>query len=177
MAIRQSGAVMKPPTGLVDRGTISGVSDGELLARFIADRDDAVRAFHRGANRAGILHRVGERLFDVRIASSADGFDAVFRVLKIRRRDDYSLHIFVLVELFVVARERDLPRAGAGQLRYERAAFFAALRPDVGQRDEFEIQLAGRFQKRRSEAVLETIGETDDAHANAIVRAGDFCVA
>ncbi len=140
-----------------------------------ADCDDAVGAFGSGANRARIFHRVGERLFDVGVAPGAKRFNALRRVLKIRRRDDHRLHIFVFVEFFVVARKSDL--AAAGQLRHKRAAIFAAFRPNVGQRDELKIELARRFQERRREAVLESIGKSDDADADAIVRARDFRVA
>src|SRR3954469_8770548 len=40
MANGQSEAVLKPPQGLLDAGTVAGVSDGQLLARFTAHRDE-----------------------------------------------------------------------------------------------------------------------------------------
>jgi len=38
--IRQSEAVLRPPQKIVNAGTFAGVSDGELLTRFTAERDE-----------------------------------------------------------------------------------------------------------------------------------------
>ena len=40
MAHRQMGSVRKPTRRLVDAGMVAGVSDGQLLARFNARRDE-----------------------------------------------------------------------------------------------------------------------------------------
>src|SRR3954453_6789526 len=82
MAIRQSEAVLKPPRGLVDSGTIAGVSDGQLLSRFTAHRDEWTEtAFAALVHRHGpwVLRVCRQILGDRHTAE--DAFQATFLIL------------------------------------------------------------------------------------------------
>jgi hypothetical protein len=96
-------------------------------------------------------------------------------MLKIRRCDDHRLHIFIFVELFVIARESDL--ATAWQLGDKRATIFATFRPNIRKRNELKIKLASQFHERRRETISKSIGKSDDADADAVIRARDSGVA
>jgi hypothetical protein len=65
----------------------------------------------------------------------------------------------------------------AGALRDLRGSFLAPAAPDVGHRDDLEVQLVVVLEKRRQERLPESIGEADDAHPDAIVGADDVRVA
>ncbi len=82
MAIAQTEAVMKPQPKLANRSDVAALSDGELLARFTADRDElAEAAFVTLVRRHGPLvlrvcwQMVGDR------HSAEDAFQATFLIL------------------------------------------------------------------------------------------------
>jgi RNA polymerase sigma factor (sigma-70 family) len=82
MATGQSEAVMKAPAGLLQAVTAAGVSDGELLARFTADRDELAEiAFSTLVCRHGpmILHVCQQIVGDRHTAE--DAFQATFLIL------------------------------------------------------------------------------------------------
>src|SRR3954464_10490332 len=82
MANGQSEAVLKPPQGLLDAGTVAGVSDGQLLARFTAHRDELAEiAFEALVRRHGpmVLRVCQQVLGDWHTAE--DAFQATFLIL------------------------------------------------------------------------------------------------
>ena len=85
MAVGQrSGSVLGPIQRLFGRGTVSGLSEGQLLARFVGDRDElafeAIVSRH-GPMVLGICRRLLDDPHDVE-----DAFQATFLVL-VRRAD------------------------------------------------------------------------------------------
>ncbi len=82
MAIGQSEAVLLRPQGLLDARTVAGFSDGELLARFTADRDAlAETAFAALVRRHGpMVLRVCQQILGDR-HTAEDAFQATFLVL------------------------------------------------------------------------------------------------
>ena len=82
MAIGQTEAVMKPRPKFADRGGVALVSDGELLARFTADRDElAEAAFVVLVRRHGpMVLRVCRQMVGDR-HSAEDAFQATFLIL------------------------------------------------------------------------------------------------
>ena len=82
MANGQSEAVLKPPQGVLDTGTVAGVSDGQLLARFNAHRDELAEiAFAALVRRHGpmVLRVCRQVLGDWHTAE--DAFQATFLIL------------------------------------------------------------------------------------------------
>jgi len=82
MANRQSDAVLDPPAGLSSASDIAGVSDGQLLARFTAHRDElAEAAFTFLVRRHGpMVLRVCEQILGERHAAE-DAFQVTFLIL------------------------------------------------------------------------------------------------
>ena len=78
----QSEALRKPPPGLLDAGTISAVSDGQLLSRFTAHRDDpAEMAFATLVCRHGpMVLRVCQQILGDR-HTAEDAFQSTFLIL------------------------------------------------------------------------------------------------
>jgi RNA polymerase sigma factor (sigma-70 family) len=97
MTRRESEAVLERPQGLLDAGTVAGMSDGQLLARFAAHRDELAEiAFAALVRRHGamVLRVCRQVLGDSHTAE--DAFQATFLVLARRagsiRRPDLLAH-------------------------------------------------------------------------------------
>ena len=82
MANGQSEAVLEPPQAVVDAGTVAGVSDGQLLARFDAHRDELAEiAFAALVRRHGpMVLRVCRQILGDR-HTAEDAFQATFLIL------------------------------------------------------------------------------------------------
>ena len=82
MAIGRAEAVMNAPRSPVHTGTVAGMSDGELLARFTADRDElAEMAFSILVHRHGpMVLRVCQQIIGDRHIAE-DAFQATFLIL------------------------------------------------------------------------------------------------
>jgi len=80
--IRQSEAVLRPPQKIVNAGTFAGVSDGELLTRFTAERDELAEiAFAALVRRHGsMVLRVCQQILGDR-HTAEDAFQATFLIL------------------------------------------------------------------------------------------------
>lgn len=87
MAHGSSGAISKPCRGYLEEGTLAGVGDGQLLARFTADRDDLAEVAF-----AALVHRHGPMVLRVcrQVAgdphTAEDAFQAAFLILARRAR-------------------------------------------------------------------------------------------
>ena len=97
MAKGQSEAVLERPQALLDTGTVAGMSDGQLLARFVARRDELAEiAFAALVRRHGpMVWRVGRQILDD-WHTAEDAFQATFLILARRagsiRRPDLLAH-------------------------------------------------------------------------------------
>ena len=97
---------------------------------------------HGFAEFARIFHRVRHRFFHVGVQIIVDGFDPMLRMLKIRGGNNHRVHVFAVVQLIVVAAQRNVvPRA----LRYQRYAFVTAPLPKVRERRDFKLLSASVF--------------------------------
>lgn len=146
----QSEAVRKSPQGLLDAGTISGVSDGQLLSRFTAHRDDpAEMAFATLVRRHGpMVLRVCQQILGDR-HTAEDAFQLTFLILARKagsiRQPELLGHWLYGVALRTAreARMRDDRRRQRESLRVERIgeeAIDRTGRPEraLVRREEFE---------------------------------------
>ena len=172
-----------PPAGLIhiprhfDRHDLAELAGfNKLVSSLIRRRTSPLRSHRKHtvaalngiANRLRVLHRVRKRLFDISVAARANRFNAMERVLEIRGANHDRLHIFIFVELFVVARERDLFARELGDVC---GAFLASAIPNVREAHKFEIELRGRLQEGRNQAAANAIRESNNAHSDSIVGA------
>ena len=135
-----------------------------------ADLDHLARVRDGLQEGACILHGVGHGLLDIGIAPGADGFDAMLRMLEVGGRDEHGIDILACVE-FVVVPTHD--RRTLSELLERGTAGVPPKTPDVGDGDQFEIEIGGVFLKRGKETATTAIGEADDADADAVVGAED----
>ena len=129
---------------------------------------------HGCAEVARIFHEVRRRLFHVGIAARIHGFDAVLRMLEVRRCNQDRIHIFARIKLVVVADRIDLV---AGLLRQHGRALVAAHVPDVGDSNELKVHIVAVVQERRHKGLLHPVAATDNGRAHAVVRTGDLSIA
>jgi hypothetical protein len=130
-------------------------------------------SLHRLADRARVLHGVGQRLLDVGVTAGPHRLHRVQRVLEVGRRDDHRVDVLAVVELVVVAAQLGPP---ARELLDVRRALLAPPAPDVRQRDDLEVVRLRLAQKRRQQRTPEPVGVADHPDAHAIVGALDGCV-
>ncbi len=95
-------------------------------------------------------------------------------VLEVRRGDEHGIHVLAGIELVVVATD-DGRRLS--ELLERRGTGLAPEAPDVGDRDDLEVQFRGVFLMGGDQAAATPIRETDDADADAVVGTDDAGVA
>ncbi len=169
MANRQSEAVLNPPLGLSSASGIAGVSDGQLLARFAAHRDELAEvAFTALVRRHGpMVLRVCEQILGERHAAE-DAFQVTFLVLARRagsiRQPELLGHWLHGVALRT-AREVKMQRlrwkqrelAKAGETAAETTGATASPELQVVCREELEVlhdEVARLPEKYRGPVVL-----------------------
>ena len=176
MRNRAVGAVLKGVRTLLDAGTSTGVSDGQLLERFLLRRDDAAEvAFAALVERHGpmVLRTCRGVLHDVHAAE--DAFQATFLILarkapSIRQGDSVASWLFGVARRVAVradaqrkrrARSRNAGRRDGGSgrrfvgspvrarcMRSRRRSI--GCRSDTGRRSSCATSRASRTRKRRS---------------------------
>ena len=138
------------------------------------DLEYDARLFDGGSRAAVVLHRFGERFFDVDMLAVFGRLDGVRGVREVRRGDDYRVDVLVLVHLFVVAVSFDLV---PDFLSHDLHAFIAAQAPDVRHADHVEVQFLAVIRKTGQQRTAEPVGETDHRHVDAVVGAFDARIA
>ena len=93
-------------------------------------------------------HGVGGGLLDISIASGVHGFHTVQRVFEVRSRDKNRIDLLPGVQLVVVAQRGD---GISAELLDIGSAFLAAPIPQIGDCDQFEVQLFGVLLKCRDQ--------------------------